>query len=426
MKSWFTSLFLSTLILFFAGCRSEGDRMAGGGGVDVEGISVEGTAMHADHTPVIAAQVHLRTWDFLRNRAIKKIAVDRADTQTDSLGHFRIKDLDTGRYAIEIDAGSEGATRLEIDADGSQHALKVDAIIQATGSIEGDLREANGNSLFGTVITLLGLDRIILTDSSGAFKILDLPPGTYIIRATPTTDTLSAVEIPEIVVMAGGVTMVGPIILPHSQPTLMAQWKFNEGQGNISANGTGSESRVVLKGSTTWNEGWEGKAIQINNNSFAYVPKSNSSSLDIQDGADFTLTARILVDSLKGLGKTRRIVDSRTNYTPYGFALGLAADGRAEFFFQGLADKVEYRLGGIDLIDAQGWHVLAAGRVGTRYFLYVDGIFQSEAQGPSGALTKENPLYFGCTNESSNFFTGRLDDIRLYRRALTTIELSGI
>ncbi|MEV5350560.1 sialidase family protein [Streptomyces achromogenes] len=73
------------------------------------------------------------------------------------------------------------------------------------------------------------------------------------------------------------------------------------------------------------------------------------------------------------------------------------------------------------------WHLLAVGRSGGTLRLSVDGTTAAEATGLSGALTSTaTPEGLRVGSKPGNLipFTGSLDEVRLYKRALTTDELT--
>ncbi|MFF0064116.1 LamG-like jellyroll fold domain-containing protein [Streptomyces sp. NPDC005279] len=75
------------------------------------------------------------------------------------------------------------------------------------------------------------------------------------------------------------------------------------------------------------------------------------------------------------------------------------------------------------------WHLLAVSRSGDRLRLSVDGAPATEAVGLSGSLTgAANPegVRVGSKPGSLDILTGSLDDVRLYRRALTEAELKKV
>ncbi|MEV6737773.1 sialidase family protein [Streptomyces sp. NPDC051104] len=75
------------------------------------------------------------------------------------------------------------------------------------------------------------------------------------------------------------------------------------------------------------------------------------------------------------------------------------------------------------------WHLLAVSRSGGTLRLSVDGTTASETTGLSGALTSTatpDGLRVGSKPGNLDVFTGSLDEARLYKRALTTDELTRI
>jgi hypothetical protein len=414
-------LFLSALM----GCE---ERVAGGGGVDVEGITVEGTAMHADKTPVAGARVRLRAWDYQGSAAAPKQALDGGDTRTDSLGRFRFQDVEPGRYALEVDAGKDGSTVLEIEADGSRRTLTLEAFVQPQGSIGGTVRDTAGHPIAGTRVGLLGLDRETFTDSAGSFFMAGLPAGTYTLRLQPPTRDWSALELP-VEIKGEGETVLGPIILSASSPDILARWRFDEGKGSVAAESHGSTARAVLSGAAGWAPALDGFGLSLpsGKSGYAFVPKTKSSALDLDSGRDFTLSAWIRAASAgEGAGTPRRVLDTRADYAPEGYALGLAADGSCEFLVRPIGSAAEWRLAGGTALDDGAWHALIATRSGNRYALYVDGKAAAEAEGSTGALTRDNALYFGSHEGKTFGFPGLLDDVRILTRALSAEEVAAL
>ncbi|GEM_PF-4890322 len=403
------------------------DRVAGGGGVDVEGITVEGAAMRADRTPVISALVRLRQWDYQKPAGAPKTSIDHGDTRTDSLGRFRFLDVDTGRYAVEVDAGPDGATVLEIDADGSQRVLTLEAQVRPTGVLAGAVRDTGGSPVAGTLIGILGLDRETLTDAGGAFRLAGLPPGVYTVRVLPPSSLWSSIELPQIEIRGGGETRLDSLVLPNAVPGILAHWRFDEGKGSVAGDAQGSAARAILRGGAAWAPAHQGMGLSIpaTGLDFAFVPKTKSASLDRPAGTDFTLTAWIKI-ALPGAraGFSRRVADSRADYAPNGYALGVSPDGGAEFLFQTLEEKSSTSISGGTRMDDGAWHLLAAGRIGSRYFLYADGVLLGEIQGSIDAIAKDNALYFGSHEGKVDFFPGLIDDVRLYSRGLSAQEIA--
>jgi hypothetical protein len=73
-----------------------------------------------------------------------------------------------------------------------------------------------------------------------------------------------------------------------------------------------------------------------------------------------------------------------------------------------------------------GWHHLAMTFGGGMLTIYLDGVFQQLSSGLAVTYGSD-PLFVGCdldNNVGLAKFTGQIDDVRLYSRALTATEIS--
>ena len=99
-----------------------------------------------------------------------------------------------------------------------------------------------------------------------------------------------------------------------------------------------------------------------------------------------------------------------------------AADGKGIRFGVGEGAPTE-----LDFVfpaaTASDWHNVAATYNGSILLLYVDGELVSTA--PSGIESDSIPLYFGTSSPSGvgGFFTGKLDEVRIFNRQLSQTEL---
>ncbi|GAB3436111.1 hypothetical protein GCM10027569_89200 [Flindersiella endophytica] len=75
-----------------------------------------------------------------------------------------------------------------------------------------------------------------------------------------------------------------------------------------------------------------------------------------------------------------------------------------------------------------GWHHVSLQRGGGRFVLRIDGVQIGSVAAPAGTISPARPfqIHLGQRLDGANCFDGRLDEVRLYRRALTTTELEAI
>ena len=73
------------------------------------------------------------------------------------------------------------------------------------------------------------------------------------------------------------------------------------------------------------------------------------------------------------------------------------------------------------------WYHFAAVFDGDYHRLFVNGVLQEQKQS-AVETSPDQPIYIGAKNldQTGFFFTGALDDARLYGRVLTTAEISAL
>jgi hypothetical protein len=79
-------------------------------------------------------------------------------------------------------------------------------------------------------------------------------------------------------------------------------------------------------------------------------------------------------------------------------------------------------------VKAGGWHHIAAvvDANADRISLYSDGTVTDQATRPSDIPPGDSTLRFAQWNMSGRLFTGDLDDVAIWRRALTAQEVAAI
>jgi hypothetical protein len=171
-----------------------------------------------------------------------------------------------------------------------------------------------------------------------------------------------------------------------------------------------------------------GQAMSVNGTNGISVP--NSASLNFESSVNFSIDAWINTSEVTR--NTLTIVDKRllslpnvTGYALYLFHGQLSielADGTSPLDIQGLSP---------DLRDGQ-WHhivvtVIRNSTSGGR--AYVDGV-QSATFNPtpkSGSLGNSQPFLIGQNAYSANAnFVGRIDEVTLFSRAITSVEVASI
>ena len=148
--------------------------------------------------------------------------------------------------------------------------------------------------------------------------------------------------------------------------------------------------------------------------------------LDIQDGEPFSVSLWLKHDG-PNVGE---YFLSKYNGSPgstgaYAFGTGSAGDAYSWFYFAG-EGGLENR-GAIDLNSDIWHHYVAVYKPGEDVMLYVDGqVDIRNATTFAGNTNNTLDLHLGCGANKRQFYKGYMDDVRIYKRALTTDEIDGL
>lgn len=197
----------------------EGDKQAGGGGIETVGI--RGYAYHENGLPATNARVRLRTREFLADSGIvglkKQIAIRFGETVTDARGFYALDSVDPGEYRIEVadEADSQGAV-VEAVVSGNVRVFNVEkAVVKTPGRLVGRLAQG-GYYVNGAWVHVYGMQRSLTTDSYGRISFGDLPEGDYriIIRLRRPYGHVQTLTLPAVGIEAGKVNDLGILELP--------------------------------------------------------------------------------------------------------------------------------------------------------------------------------------------------------------------
>ncbi len=78
-------------------------------------------------------------------------------------------------------------------------------------------------------------------------------------------------------------------------------------------------------------------------------------------------------------------------------------------------------------VDLNVWkHFVFVSNSTTGISIYINGVLSGTAATTGGICSSTNPLYFGAVNPSTRFLNGKLDDIGIWNRALTSCEIAHL
>jgi hypothetical protein len=175
----------------------------------------------------------------------------------------------------------------------------------------------------------------------------------------------------------------------------------------------------TVSGATWINGGRFGKALSFNGTS-SRITVPDSASLDLS-GA-MTLAAWVYPTAAMG---DRRVVIVKERPGSNAYHLH-ASSGNAGKALTGIFSTAWNRLWGASALPVNRWTHLAATYDGARQRLFVNGV-QVASRTQTGAIaTSGSPLRIGADGARGEHFFGRIDEVRIYNRALSSSEVQTI
>jgi hypothetical protein len=200
-------------------------------------------------------------------------------------------------------------------------------------------------------------------------------------------------------------------------------WLFNETGGLKAYDLSGKHNDGTLitayQGGPTWKPGKFGQALSFNG-TIGYVSMNDSSSLRVQD---HTISAWIKKNVLDITITQVILVKRRGGINLYSYDLEIYATG----------DVIRYVLhDGVTAKDwisntaiaNTNWNNVVSTYAGTQMSIYLNGIYkESTTSGLNPIAYADDKLFVGSWTEANNNFDGLIDNVRIYKRALSAKEI---
>jgi len=201
--------------------------------------------------------------------------------------------------------------------------------------------------------------------------------------------------------------------------TPTAYWNFEENAGQVAGDATGNGHSAAFDG-PQWVDGKFGKALEFDGaGDFAEV--ADHPDLNFGPGDSFTIAAWVKY-SAETAGKNSWIV-GKAGHLPAHYLFGhhLTAGGL----------RLKLDDGGVDMkLDAifapdDEWHHIATVRDKDveETKIYIDGELVASVADGTTDITNDAPLHIGQRGDDTEFMNGAIDELAIWRIALTDDEI---
>lgn len=210
---------------------------------------------------------------------------------------------------------------------------------------------------------------------------------------------------------------------------LAAWWKFDEGVGSNTADASGNGNTASFYGFSglpIWTNGVMGKALWFNGQD-AHVSAPDSPSINPQF---LTVSGWFWPQSAAASNSAAALVFKSENDSIWvhndGWVLSLGPDLRPAFAIKNSASPAITIVAQAS-ISLSNWVHIAATYDGSNIVLYVNGAQQGYGTLPGGYTPAHQPLTIAAPNGApGNYYNGKADDIRLYSRPLSSVEIQRL
>jgi len=210
------------------------------------------------------------------------------------------------------------------------------------------------------------------------------------------------------------------IIKPANNLGLVGYWSFEDGTSTKATDFSGKGNTGTLTNGPTWTGGKLGKSLSFDGND-DYVDAVD----DPFDLTDLTLSAWVKTSQTSdgfifGKGTT-------ADYQ-YGLYNNFGASKKAVFVVWTTAGGSYLMASSTNAISTNQWVHLAATVSGTTAKLYVNGTLEETDSNPVATRDISGIASFsiGRRGDTTDPFSGLLDEVRVYNRALSSTEVAGL
>jgi len=388
--------------------------VAGAGSVSVvAGGTVQGTL------PVVSSSGGVLTFEVVGSPSLGTVHVD--DPATGAFTYVAGSTAGSDSFTFRVAEGglwsapaTMGVTVQAAPVPVAPVAGAGSVSVVAGGTVQGTLPVVSSS---GGVLTF----EVVGSPSLGTVHVDDPATGafTYVAGSTAGSDSFTF-RVAEGGLWSAPATMSVTVQAAGGTGGVLGQWQFDEGSGTTVVDSSGAGHAGTVSGNPTWVSGVKGSALRLDGNG-DYVTVADAPSLDLSGAMSIAVWVRPEKTA------TQYVVKKGTSSVD-GYEIGLSSAGKIFFRLNAVSSGDTYRINSTSTYPTNGstWVHVVGVYDGTTMRLYVNGVQQASAPGPSAIAVNTLPLVLGAEGAGYRPLTGALDVTGIYDHALTPAEITTL
>ena len=219
------------------------------------------------------------------------------------------------------------------------------------------------------------------------------------------------------------------VLVSNVSAGLVAHWQFDEGTGTTTVDSSGNGHDGNLLGDPQWVAGMIGSGALSFDGSDGLVDVGHDEALNITDELTITLWVKVAdLSNFYFLVCKQPSGTAGDNY-PGNYEFRTESNTGALQFGHQEAEGEQYTFYTSETsITAEQWyHVAVSVTNGKLVEFYIDGIPAGSAEQLTNfGVLNDEPVRIGGRKDGYSFFNGILDDVRLYDRALSAVQIQKL
>jgi hypothetical protein len=209
--------------------------------------------------------------------------------------------------------------------------------------------------------------------------------------------------------------------IPVTNPNLVSWWKIDIGSGNRAIDWSGHSNHGTLENNPQWSDGFDGIGLEFNGTNFVELSTTDMIGSDIGSVCLWVKTTQ---------ADTGMIFYGTSGSGGNGFGgedelhINMMGDGGIEFYIEGGDNDVNPEASAVN--DDVWHHITATWDINADAKLYVDGGDPVSIPHTANEFNLSGTIRLGRPVSRERFYTGLIDDVRVYNYVLSPDEIAII